>query len=73
MPKAHNIRWAAARLREMTVLWKSWPTFCLVTLDMAMGKDRAACKWSARDLLEAREVHDVGYGGCAPLSPTTSR
>ncbi|MCP4656493.1 MAG: hypothetical protein GY856_13860, partial [bacterium] len=59
MPKAHNIRWAAARLRELCVLWRSWPIFCLVTLDMALGRDRAACKWTDKDLEDAQVLHDA--------------
>ncbi|MCP4574070.1 MAG: hypothetical protein GY838_17050, partial [bacterium] len=59
MPKAHNIRWAAARLRELRVLWRSWPIFCLVTLDMALGSDRAACKWTDKELADAQAVHNV--------------
>ncbi|MCP4573819.1 MAG: hypothetical protein GY838_15790, partial [bacterium] len=59
MPRAHNIRWAAARLRELCVLWRSWPVFCLVTLDMALGRDQAACKWTPKDLADAQALHDV--------------
>ncbi len=59
MPRAHNIRWAAARLRELCVLWRSWPIFCLVTLDMAMGTDQAASKWTDKDLADAQALHDV--------------
>ncbi|MCP4574658.1 MAG: hypothetical protein GY838_20095, partial [bacterium] len=59
MPKAHNIRWAAARLRELSVLWRSWPIFCLATLDMSLGRDRAACQWSDKDLEDARLLHDA--------------
>ncbi len=55
MPRAHNIRWAAARLRELCVLWRSWPVFCLATLDMALGADQKACKWTAKDTQEAQE------------------